>query len=147
MAGEDRYRLAAVRELRTRDEKSRKGELANAVGDARETLAKLEATRARTQTAKAAWLGARASRDQLLDAGATSQQLAHADHFIARRRHELDRAVAEELRCEAAHAERQGNVDAAQLVLARSRAEREVIERHFERWRSERRKLADRRED
>jgi hypothetical protein len=32
-------------------------------------------------------------------------------------------------------------------VLARARADREVIERHFERWRTERKKLLDRRED
>ena len=149
MAGEDRYRLAAVREVRTLDEKSRKGELANAAEGARETLATLEAARARSQSANAAWLAARASRDALVDAGtgATSHVLAQADRFVARRRAELDRAIAEEARCEAAHTERQGKADAARLLLARSRAERQVIERHFERWRTERRKLADRRED
>lgn len=35
----------------------------------------------------------------------------------------------------------------AEAVLAHARAHREVIERHFERWRTERRKIAERRED
>ena len=147
MAGEDRYRLAAVRDVRTRDEKTRKGQLANAVGDARVTQATLDAARVRTQAARTALQAARSSRDALLDAGATSAQLTSTDRFVIRRRRELDQAVADEARTEVAHAERQGEVDAARLVLARARADREVIERHFERWRTERRKLADRRED
>jgi len=147
MAGEDRYRLAAVRDVRARNEKARKGELAVAVGDAHEILAKLDAARTRTKAARDAVVAGCAGRDALASAGATGAQLALADQFIARRRRELDQTVAEEIRCEAAHAERQGKVDAARLVLARSRAERQVIERHFERWRDERKKLLDRRED
>ena len=69
------------------------------------------------------------------------------DRFIARRRAELDRAVGEELRAEAAHGTQLGSLDEARRRLVRARADREVIERHFARWREDRRKLADRRED
>ena len=147
MAGEDRYRLAAVRDVRARDEKSRKAELSSAVGDARETQAKLDAAHARTKAAQDALGAAQTARETQLSTGATTTQLARADQFIARRRRELAQTIAEEARCEATHTERQGTVDAARLVLARARADREVIERHFERWREARRKLADRRED
>jgi hypothetical protein len=147
VAGEDRYRLAAVREVRARDEKSRKAELSSAAFDARETQARLDAARARTKAAQAALATAQTTRETQLSTGATTAQLTRADQFIARRRRELAQTIAEEARCEAAHAERQGKVDAARLVLARARAEREVIERHFERWRAERKKLAERRED
>ena len=147
MAGEDRYRLAPVRDLRVRDEKARKGDLAVAAGDARETQAKLDAGRTRTQSARTALADALGSRDAQLAAGATGAQLARADHFVARRRRDLERAIADEARIEAAHAASQDKVDAARLVLARARADREVIERHFERWRADRRKLAERRED
>ena len=143
MAGEDRYRLAPLRDVRTLKEKAKKGELASAVGDARETQAKLDAARARTQAARTALDVARTTPAT----ETTGAQLARADLFIARRRRDLERAIAEEARCEAAHAERQGMVDAARLVLARARADREVIERHFAKWREARQKLAERRED
>ncbi|HTL37071.1 MAG TPA: hypothetical protein VL326_28245 [Kofleriaceae bacterium] len=147
MAGEDRYRLAAVRDVRARDEKSRKADLSSAVVDARETQGKLDAARARTKAAQTALAAAQTARETQLLAGATTTQLARADLFLARRRNDLAQTIAEETRCEAAHSERQGKVDAARLVLARARADREIIERHFERWRNERKKLADRRED
>ena len=147
MAGEDRYRLAALREVRALGERTRKGELATAVGDARQAQAKLDGARARTNVARAALVTALRGRDELLAAGATSLELSRAELFIARRRRDLEQATAEEDRCEAAHSARQGTVEAARLHLARSRAEREVIERHFERWRAERRKVVDRRED
>ena len=140
---EDRYRLAPLRDVRTLAEKSRKGELASAVGDARETQAKLDAARARTQEARTALDVARTTRAT----ATTGAQLARVDQFIARRRRELEQAIGEETRCEVAHAQRQGVVDAARLVLARARADREVIERHFAKWRDERKKLAERRDD
>jgi hypothetical protein len=147
VAGEDRYRLAAVRDVRARDEKSRKAELSSAASDARETLGRLDAARARTKAARIALVSAQTTRQTQLSAGATSAQVARADQFIARRRRELDQTIAEEARCEAAHLERQGKVDAARTVLARARADRELIERHFERWRADRKKLLERRED
>jgi hypothetical protein len=38
-------------------------------------------------------------------------------------------------------------VDVQRAVLARARADREVIDRHFARWRDARKKLAERRDD
>lgn len=76
-----------------------------------------------------------------------ADQLAAADRFIARRRAELDRAIGEELRAEAAHDSRLGSVDEARRRLVRARADSEVIERHFARWRAAQKKLADRRDD
>ncbi|NVB82055.1 MAG: hypothetical protein HOV81_26980 [Kofleriaceae bacterium] len=70
-----------------------------------------------------------------------------AERFVARRRRDLADALAEEARAEDAHDARLGHVDAARSSLTRAHAEREVIERHFERWRTERKKLAERRED
>lgn len=147
MAGEDRYRLAAVRDVRARDEQARKGDLAVAVGDARQTQGRLDAARARTAAAHAALLTARTARDALLSAGAAGSVLVRAEAYIARRRRELEGAIAEEVRCEAVHAGRLDEVDTARRTLTRARAERQVIERHFERWREDKKKLADRRED
>jgi hypothetical protein len=147
MAGEDRYRLAAVRDVRARAERARQGELAVAVGDAGDKALQLEAARGRTAAARTALLAARQGRDQLLATGTSGSLLLRAERYISRRRRELDAAIADELRCEAIHAGRLDEVDAARRTLTRARAERQVIERHFERWRDERKKLADRRED
>lgn len=149
MPAEDRYRLAPVRDARIRDERIRRGDLAVAVGDARETQARLDAARARTQTAREAVATAVAARARLLatQRATTPARLVLADQFVARRRGELDRAIGEELRAEAAHGQRLGSLDEARQRLVRARAEREVIERHFARWRQTQAKLADRRED
>jgi hypothetical protein len=77
----------------------------------------------------------------------TPAQLVLADRFIARLRGEVERALGEELRAEAAHGCRLGELDEARARLARARADREVIERHFASWRQARAKLAERRED
>ena len=74
-------------------------------------------------------------------------QRALADWFVARRRRELFDARTRELEAEASRTAHHGVIDAARLTLARSRADREVIERHFARWREQRKKLAERRED
>jgi hypothetical protein len=142
---DDRYRLSPVREARARDERVRRGDLAAAIGDARETQGRLEAARARTVAARTALAGAVATRDSLLSG--TPDRLVMADRFVARRRRDLADALAEEARAEDTHDARLGHVDAARSSLTRARAEREVIERHFERWRTERKKLAERRED
>ena len=133
--------------MRARNERAKQGELAEAVGDAHQTQARLDAARVRTVAARTRLSDAIATRDTLLASGATSTHLTAAERFIARRRHELEAALADELRCEVGHAEVQGHVDAARLSLRRARAEREVIERHFERWREAKRKLADRRDE
>ena len=142
MAEEGRYRLAAVRDARERAERGKRSDLAAAVGDAREAQARLETARARTQRA----------RDVLAKAIAAPRpavvtQLAQAERYILRRRHELDAAIGEELRVEAALDAHQSDVAVARLTLARARADREVIDRHFAQWRETRRKQAERRED
>ena len=74
----------------------------------------------------------------------TAEQWAAAERFIARRRHELSRARDEQLRAELAHDQRTAEVDAARAQLARARADRQLVERHFERWRAERKRAAER---
>jgi hypothetical protein len=140
---EDRYRLAPVRDARTRDERSRKSELAGAIGSANNAEAALAAVRARTEAARLAVTEALAARDATPNAAAR----ALADRFVARRRRELRDARTRELEAEAARESHQGVVDAARLTLARARADREVIERHFARWREDKKKAAERRED
>jgi len=148
MAGEDRYRLAPVRDARARDERIRRGDLAVAVGDANETAARLDAARGRTAAARDQLAAAIAARDALTATATTrADQLVRAEQFIARRRAVLDRVLGEELRAEAAHDTRLGSLDEARRRLVRARADREVIERHFTAWRQAQKKLADRRED
>ena len=63
------------------------------------------------------------------------------------RRSELAAALDELARAEDAHGQRLGAVAGARTTLTRARAERELIERHFARWRDQKRRLAERRED
>jgi hypothetical protein len=147
VAEEGRYRLAAVRDARERHERGKRSELASAVVDAEQAQARLDAARARTQVARSALATAVAARTQLDGAAATPAQLAGAERFVVRRRHEAQAALGEELRLEAALDERQSGVDVARRTLARARADREVIDRHFARWRETRKKQAERRED
>src|SRR5215475_8060331 len=119
MGEEDRYRLAPVRNARTRDERVKRGDLSAAVWDANETAARLELAQLRTIAARAALTAAKTARD----AQGTAALIA------------------------AAHDQQIGIVDVARQRLVRARADRQVIERHFERWREDRKKLADRRED
>jgi hypothetical protein len=143
MADDSRYRLAPVRDVRARDEALRRGDLANAVGDARETETRLAAARERTERSRAAL---DAARSEALKQ-ATSQGLVLAEQFVARRRRELAEARDAELRAAAVHDEQLGAVDLARGRLARARADRELIERHFARWREAQAKLAERRRD
>jgi hypothetical protein len=113
------------------------------VGDARQTEDRLAGMRGRVTAARDAVAAALAARD----AQPTAARRTLAERFVARRRRELAAALDDVARAEAVHDERLGAVDAARRTLARARAEREVIERHFERWRQERKKLAERRED
>ena len=73
----------------------------------------------------------------------TAMDLARADRFVARRRGELAIALDEELRTQLAHDEREDEVALARARLARARAEREIVERHFARWRDDQRKRAE----
>jgi hypothetical protein len=147
VAEEGRYRLAPLRDARERDERGKRSNFAAAVGDARHAQARLEAARIRTRQCREALTAAQATRDALLVSGAPVARIAGAEQFVLRRRRELDATLGEELRLEAAHDEVSSEVDVARRALARARADRQVIERHFERWRQTRRNQAERRED
>lgn len=142
MSEADHYRLKPVHDQRSRDERVRRGDLAAAVGDARATEAQVAAAAERVAAARAALATARTTPP-----GATANAIALRDRYIVKRRGELDVAIDVHLRATAAHRGQLGAVDSARGRLAIARAEREVIERHFARWRTERRKLAERRED
>lgn len=137
----DRYRLAPVRDARDRDERIKRGDLAGAVGDARATADELSAAAERVARCRAAIAEGEAHR-----AGArTIAELVVIERYLARRRTELADLIGAELRADAAHRGRLDDVDLARGRLTRARADRQVIERHFERWRTERRKSAERR--
>lgn len=142
MADEDRYRLAPVRAGRARDEAASRGELADAIGDARATEAAIAAAERRVA----------ATRETLAHAvaeggGATALERARGDVYAARLRRDVERAEAEHAGRVASHRDRLAVIDAARGRLAAARARREAVERHFARWREERRKLAERRAD
>jgi hypothetical protein len=140
---EERYRLEPLRDVRALAEQAGRGVLASAIDDAKAADARVIAARARTEAARHALTAALAARD----ATTTAAQRMLADRFVARRRREVDDARAREADAEAARHAHQGAIDSARRSLARARADREVIERHFARWREQQRKLADRRED
>jgi len=139
----DRYRLAPLRDVRARDERVKRNDLAVAVGDARTTAEAVVAAQHRVDGARTTLATAIAARTQLREA----HLLALADRHIARARRRLDDTIIEHARVSAAHAGRLATIDAARGTLTAARADKEVIERHFARWRDDRRKLADRRED
>lgn len=147
VAEDGRYRLAAVRDARERDERGKRHGLAVAVDTAREAQARLDVARAGTQAARDALAKAIATRTAMAERAATPTPLAGAEQYVTRRRRELDAAVGEELRLEVAVDTQQSGVDVARRTLARARAERAVIDRHFAQWRETRRKQAERRED
>ncbi len=143
MGEADGYRLKPVRDARTRDERTRKGELAGAVGDASATATALAVASDRVQrarTALAAAITARAARG-------IAAAIVRADQFVARLRKDLDQALDAQLRATAVHRGQLAEVETARGKLVHARGQREVIERHFAQWRTERRKLAERRED
>jgi hypothetical protein len=140
---EDRYRLEPVRDARERVETVRRGELASAIGDASVTEAELARAHQRVVDRVRALATALAARPR----EARAAELAAADRFITRCRRDLEAARDAELRAQAAHDARTGDVELARATLVRARADRQVIERHFARWRETQRKLADRRED
>jgi len=139
------YRLAPLRESRQRDERVRRNDLAIAVGDACATEALAAETAERVVAARRRLDQAVTGRNALNDTGAG--QLVLADKHVERCRRDLDRALDEQRRAARAHDDRLGAIDDARSKLAAARADREVIERHFARWRDARKKLAERRED
>jgi hypothetical protein len=136
-----------MRQARAHNERIQQGDLAGAVGDAQSLAGAVEKAAHRVERALAAIAAATSHRDAALSAGTAIATIAHLERFVRRLRHGLEAARAELLRAEARHRGQQGIVDLARGRLARARAEREVIERHFAAWRAERRKLAERRED
>lgn len=137
----DRYRLAPVRDARDRTERIRRGDLASAVGAAKTTSEDVAAGAARVERARQVLGDARASL------GGTAAQHAGHERFLARLRRDLEVAIGEHERCVATHAGTLALLDHARDRLTRARADREVIERHFSRWREERKRIADRRAD
>jgi hypothetical protein len=143
MGEADGYRLRPVQTVRALDEKAKQGDLAGAVGDARKTQAKIDLASARVEQLRAAI--DRSRRREQHDANAIA--IARADAYLARLRRDLEAALDELDRANAAHQGQLELVDAARTRLGRARADKEIIERHFARWRDEKRKLAERRED
>ncbi|MCX5746910.1 MAG: hypothetical protein NT062_30945 [Proteobacteria bacterium] len=136
------YRLRPVRDVRDRDERSRRGELAAATHDARATQDAVERARAKiTELTRAI----DATRARAL--GSTPDGLIMRERYLARRRAELAAAQVTLARVVAAHEQRTTVVDSARVQLAHARAAKEVIERHFATWRDTQRKLAERREE
>lgn len=143
----DRYRLAPLRDARDRDERARRGALAAAVGDARAAADGVDLAARREGAARAALEDAARARSELLARGTSPALISLADRHAARLRRALDAALGAHLRARAAHEGRLAEVDLARDRLAHARASRELVERHFARWRDAQRKLADRRED
>lgn len=139
---EDRYQLTPLRDARAREERVQRGDLAAAVGAARATEAQVAAAAARVTAARTALEAARSAHF-----GTTAAALAIRERFLSRRRAELAAANDAQLRAQAAHAGQLGKVSEQQARLTLARAEREVIERHFARWRAARAKLVERREE
>ncbi|HEY4180393.1 MAG TPA: hypothetical protein VGM90_26300 [Kofleriaceae bacterium] len=138
------YRLAPVRDVRAREQRVREGNLAAAVGDARTTQAVVDAAASRAQAARDA---IDAARSRLASDGTTAQRVALAERHLARLRRDRDAALDALARAEAAHTGQLAVVDSERQRLVRARADKELIERHFARWRAEKAKLAERRED
>lgn len=134
------YRLGPVRDRRARVEQGNKHALADAVSEARATAAEVEVAAARVATVRARLAIAAPPL-----AGAAARTL--ADRYLARRRRELAEARVEEARARASHAGRLDAIDTSRGALAAARAEKEVIERHFARWREQQRKLAEARRE
>lgn len=143
MGEADGYRLGPVRDARTRDERVKTGDLAGAVGDASRTARVLATATERVDQARAALDAALEVRARPGSAAA----IVRAEQFVARRRRDLAEALDAQTRAAAAHRGQLADVDTARARLAHARGQREVIERHFARWRTERRKLAERREE
>jgi len=139
----DRYRLAPVREARDREERVQRGNLAAAVESARATEVQVVAAAARVTSATSALAAARTVTTSM----AMAIAIARSEQFSARLRHAVELARDEHARAVASHTGQVASLDAARGNLTRARADREVIERHFTRWREDRAKRAERRMD
>ncbi|HEY0251292.1 MAG TPA: hypothetical protein VGC41_07175 [Kofleriaceae bacterium] len=122
-----------MRTVREHAEVSRRGDLARAIGDASTTACVLAQARDRVASAHAAVEAAVHARHGL----PTATQIALAERFIARQRRNLLAAREAEVAAQLAHDQVEGEVAAARVRLGRARADREVIERHFAKWRTD----------
>lgn len=147
MSEADRYRLKPVADARSREERVRRGDLAAAASDARASQLVIDASARRVEEARAKLEAARTAQRTRIASGTTSSELARGEHYIVRTRRDLDAALDAHARAEVSHRGQLDAVDSARGRLARARADKEVIERHFARWRAEKAKLAERRED
>ena len=147
MSEADGYRLKPVADGRAREERVKRADLAAAAGGARASQAQVDAALQRADEARRRLESARTAQRTLAATGTTSTMLARAEQFIARTRRDLEAAIDAHARAEASHRGQLAALDSARDRLARARADKEVIERHFARWRTERTKLAERRED
>jgi hypothetical protein len=139
----DRYRLTPVRDARARDERVKRNELADAVGDACVSEAQVAVAAERVTAARAVL----ATAVQVAASAGAAGERVRAERFVARCRRDLDDAAGAHARAADAHAGRVASVDTARGTLARARADREVIERHFARWREAQKRLIERRDD
>ncbi len=125
----------------------RRGDLAAATADAKASQAQVDGLARGVVAARTRLDAARTAQQDLVARGTTSTLLARADQFIVRTRRDLEAALDAHARAQASHRGQLDAVDSARGRLARARADKEVIERHFARWRTERAKLSERRED
>lgn len=142
-----RYRLAPMREVRAREERVRRGDLAGELGEAKARADSLEAATRRVEELRARIARAARARGQAMTRGVTVAAIAGADRHLDKLRGDLEAAEGARARAEARHAGQLDAVDAARARLTRARADKELIERHFAAWRAARHKLAERRED
>jgi hypothetical protein len=157
--GEADYRLAPVQKVRALDERAKQGDLAGAADDAKKSQAKVDTATARVESIRAAIDRARGPRESnrasattaspsaTIGATTTASAMVLVEQYVARLRRDLDAALDELDRAMAVHRGQLDAVDGARARLARARADKEIVARHFARWRDEKRKLAERRED
>ena len=143
MSEAERYRLGPVRDARSREERARRGDLAAAAAGATASQARVDAAARHVDLVRAKLATARLAHTTYTSAGA----LARSEQFLVRLRRDLELAIDAHERAVASHRGQQDVVDSARGRLARARADKEVLERHFARWRTERAKLAERRDD
>jgi hypothetical protein len=145
------YRLRPVQQQRERDEKSVRGELADAVGDASEAARRLAEASQRVASVREAIRHSASSSpttiDRRLEPARAIAELVRVERYRARLRGQLELALVDELRARDACDGKTASVDLARDRLAVARAARRVVETHFARWRDDQRKLAERRED
>jgi hypothetical protein len=143
MPDDERYRAAPVRVQRVHVENVRRGELATAAEHVRDAQATLAELRARSDAARARL----AVAQRAVEEAPQAVRRVFAERFAARCRRLLAAATDAVAEGEETLADRTTTTDVARRALLRARREREIIERHFARWREAKRKLVERRAD